>query len=224
LELQDADILDLQNKLLEWFKSNGRDLPWRQTANPFHILLAEKLLQQTRAQPVVIEAYVELVRRYPNPQALACADIVEIEGIIQQLGLHYRAQEMVRLAQEIVLRFGGNVPRTLDDLLDLPGVGDYTGRAVLSFAFGDDVPIVDTNVARFLYRLYGIRGSLPSNPARRKSLLELAARLIPQGYSRDFNLAVLDLCAELCKPRTPLCKECPVSIYCSFCTRVSVSP
>jgi A/G-specific adenine glycosylase len=99
-------------------------------------------------------------------------------------------------------------------LIALPGVGDYSARAVLSFAFGEDVPIVDTNVARFLYRLCGLPGPMPANPARKRSLIELAGELVPAGRAKEFNLAILDLCAQICRPKNPLCTDCPVNLYC----------
>lgn len=206
----------LQQRLLDWFAHNQRDFPWRHTREPYAVLIAEKLLQQTAAKAVVVEAYVSLLNRYPNPLSLASADVTQIAITVRPLGLSYRALELSVLAEALVELHGGAVPSDLKALLALPGVGDYTARAVLSFAYGDDVPVVDTNVARFLYRLYGIPGRLPSNPARKMSLIEIAKTLVPAGKSRDYNLAILDLCALLCKPGEPLCHLCPVRRYCSY--------
>jgi A/G-specific adenine glycosylase len=119
------------------------------------------------------------------------------------------------LARALVREHGGAVPATLEGLLALPGIGDYTARAVLSFAFGQDVAVVDTNVARFLHRLYGLPPPLPPYPARSAGLRRLAHGLLPPGQARAFNLAVLDLCAQVCVPRTPRCAACPIRDHCA---------
>jgi A/G-specific adenine glycosylase len=205
-----------QDSLLTWFAQARRDFPWRSQRDPYAVLIAEKLLQQTAARDVVVRSYEHLLRRYPTPKLLAQARVPDIEDIIRPLGFAYRAVELREMAQSLVARHGGEVPADLGALLALPGVGDYAARAVLSFAFGKDVPVVDTNVARFLYRLYGLLGPQPTNPARKKSLINLAATLVPTGRSKDYNLAVLDLCAAVCKPGVPLCALCPVRTYCMY--------
>ncbi len=130
-----------------------------------------------------------------------------------------RARELKALGQVLVSKYNGRVPRDLDSLLSLPGVGDYAARAVLSFAFSKDVPIVDTNVARFLYRFFGPPGNLPSNPSRNKQLLRLAEELLPSGRSREYNFAILDLCAAVCTPSDPKCHVCPVRDRCMLLRR-----
>lgn len=179
-------------------------------------MVAEKLLQQTAATKAVTEAYTEITRRYPNASALGRAPLRALQRIISPLGFHYRANELKRLAKAILARHAGRIPCELRDLLHLPGVGDYCARAVLAFGFQKDLPIVDTNVARFLYRVFGLRGSLPNNPARNRKLIQLAASLVPQGRARDFNLAVLDLCATVCTASAPDCLRCPLRKECVF--------
>lgn len=205
-----------QAALLGWFSKYRRKFPWRRKSDPYAILIAEKLLQQTAARDVVVQAYRKFLKRYPTPRRLAQAEVTDIEEIIRPLGFTYRAQELKVLGQELLVRHGGAVPCTLPQLLSLPGVGDYAARAVLSFAFSEDVPIVDTNVARFLYRIFGVEGRMPSNPARKKSLIALAATLVPTGRSKEWNLAVLDLCALICTPVKPKCLMCPVREYCAI--------
>jgi A/G-specific adenine glycosylase len=207
---------ELQERLLAWFEHEGRSFPWRSQSSPYAVLVAEKLLQQTAAIDKLVEVYNRIVNTYPNPKLLADADVSTLEDIIQPLGLGYRAKELHDMANELVLRHNGEVPRDLKKLLGLPGIGDYAARAVLSLAFGEDMPVVDTNIARFLYRMFGLEGSLPSNPARKKDLTKLAGRLIPKGRAREFNLALLDLCAKICKPSKPECLECPVQMYCAY--------
>jgi A/G-specific adenine glycosylase len=207
---------EFQLRLLSWFEKERRDFPWRHSSNPFCVLVAEKLLQQTAARSMVVEAYQKILQRYPAPDILASADLADLEEIVRPLGFTYRARDLLAMSKALVEHHGGEVPRDLKALLALPGVGDYAARAVLSFAFGEDVPIVDTNVARFLYRLYGLPGRLPFNPARKKSLIEMAAVLVPLRRSKDWNLAILDECAMICKPAKPLCPQCPVQAFCSY--------
>jgi A/G-specific adenine glycosylase len=214
--LAEESKAELQERLLAWFERRGRNFPWRSQPSPYGVLIAEKLLQQTAAIDKLVEVYNTMMGAYPTPKLLACADISTLEDIIQPLGLGYRAKELRDMANELTVRHNGEVPRDLKELIELPGIGDYTARAVLSLAFGQDIPIVDTNIARFLYRVFGLRGPLPANPARKRGLTELAGRLIPQGRSREFNLALLDLCAEMCKPNKPQCSKCPVRMYCAY--------
>lgn len=206
----------LQSSLLAWFRVSGRRFPWRHTKKPYAVLLAEKLLQQTSVRDSTIHAYNDLLSTYPTPEDLAKADPEQVRILIQPLGLHYRAHELVKLACALHEQYGGHVPNDLKSLLALPGVGDYTARAVLCFAFGQDVPIVDTNVARILYRVFGLTGEMPANPARKKELIALAALLVPQKQSRQFNWALLDLGALICKPSKPLCVNCPINTLCSY--------
>ena len=206
----------LQKSLLDWYAANRRNFPWRNTNNPFEVLLAEKLLQQTKARDIVVSIYTDLLAKYPTPQALMNAGEEELREIIQPLGLAYRASEIKRMAAEIVDLYGGEVPANLEELLNLTGVGDYCARAVLSFAYNQNVAIVDTNVAHFLHRLCGVEESLPANPARKKYLRHLATQLLPENTARDFNLAVLDLCASVCTSQNPKCHTCLLQELCAY--------
>lgn len=209
-------IFNIQEGLFAWFEVSGRSFPWRETKDPYKILIAEKLLQKTSVRPYLVEAYIEIIGKYPTINDLAEAKVEDVLNLVKPLGLHYRAKELINLAQVIQIEHCGIIPRDIESLLRLPGVGDYTARALLCFGFGEDVPIVDTNVARILHRLFDLPGKLSSNPARKKSLIEMAGRLIPQEGARDFNFAVLDLGALLCISTNPLCGDCPLSSFCVF--------
>jgi DNA (cytosine-5)-methyltransferase 1 len=209
-------ITRIQTRLLTWFELNQRDFPWRKTTNPYKIIIAEKLLQQTAATSAVTAAYSELLRDYPTIKELADAKTKDLERVIAPLGLVYRAKELRNLAIYLMAKNSGEIPRSLQELRSLPGLGDYSARALLSFAFGMDVPIVDTNVARLLYRLFGISEPMPQNPARSKRLLTLSGRLVPSGRAREFNLACLDLCSLVCKAREPKCSKCPLVDVCHY--------
>ena len=207
---------ELQKSLIDWYAANQRNFPWRNTDNPFEVLLAEKLLQQTKARDIVVSIYTDLLAKYPTAQEFMNAGVEELRKIIQPLGLAYRATEIKEMATEIVELYGGKVPSNLKDLLNLTGVGDYCARAVLSFAYNQNVPIVDSNVARFLHRLCGIGEPLPANPARKKYLRCLATQLLSENTPRDFNLAILDLCASVCTSQNPKCYACPLQEFCTY--------
>jgi A/G-specific adenine glycosylase len=212
----DDNKTEFQRLLLQWCGNEQRDFPWRNSSSPYHILVAEKLLQQTAARAQVIEAYEELLRRYPTAQTLMAAEVTDLEEIIRPLGLVYRALHLVMMARNLVELYDGSVPTSLKELKALHGIGDYAARAVLSFAFGEDVPVVDTNVIRILYRLYRLEDPVPVNPTRSRRLIELAGSLVPAGRSKEWNLAILDLGALICKSAKPLCPKCPVQEFCEY--------
>lgn len=214
--LDSTKTAKLQKYLLAWFEANRREYPWRETRDPYAVLVAEKLLQQTAVGDRVVKAYEAILALYPSPLSLANAELEHLEEIVFPLGLHYRARELKTLASVLIERCEGVIPDNIGELKALPGVGEYTARAVLSFAYGEDVPVVDTNVARFLYRVFRLDGPVPANPARKKSLIALAGKLLPQGHSKEFNLAILDLCALICTPSNPECNTCPVYSLCEF--------
>jgi len=223
----DPDRLDkYQRTLLAWFHEFRRSFPWRTRRDPYAILVAEKLLQQTKANATVARVYEELLATYPTVRSLGTAPIEQLTELLRPLGLTYRAAELRKLAQQIVDYHDGQTPTTLKELLKLPGIGEYCARAVLSFAYELDFAVIDTNVARLLYRMCSIDGPLPANPARKKVLTTLADSLVPPGRSREYNFAVLDLCAEFCRPRRPRCGECPIRQFCRhYCDKTgSESP
>ncbi len=164
LSLDDqAQVAAFQQAMLLWFAKHERSFPWRNCNNPYFILIAEKLLQQTVARESVIDAWRHITTLYPTPSHLSHADVAVLETYIRPLGFVYRAQELPILAEALLQRHDGEIPDTLAELLALRGVGDYAARAVLSFGFGQDAAIVDVNVARFLYRIFKVDQALPAN-------------------------------------------------------------
>lgn len=204
-----------QVNLLKWYSLYGRNLPWRKTKDPYQILVAEKLLQQTAVRPGLINSYNAIINQYPNINSLANANIKTLSRDMQSLGLHYRSEELLILAQIIRSKHKSEVPRKFDQLMDLPGIGDYITRAILCFAYGKSIPVVDTNVARILFRVFGIKEKSPTNPARNNSLTQLAGTLVPEENVRNYNFALLDLGALICRSRNPICNECPVQEVCT---------
>ncbi|MEL7672992.1 MAG: A/G-specific adenine glycosylase [Chloroflexota bacterium] len=206
----------LHNHLLVWFAQNGRSFPWRQTSDPFLILLAEKLLQQTAARPSVVRAYETIFAIYPTPESLAGADLSFLYSVVAPLGLPVRALELINCARAICENHSGNVPDDLDALRALPGVGEYIARSVLCFAFDMPIAVVDTNIARWLFRIHYIKDELPSNPARHRKLIELAQAHLPDDNAKAWNWAILDLCAAICIARAPNCFDCPLNRSCKY--------
>lgn len=204
------------SRLLEWFRVHGRDFPWRRTRDPYAVLVAEKMLQRTRSEQVA-PVYTRFLERYPDPATLAGAPPEEVEELLEPLGLRWRAKKIWELARAAVQLFGGRIPADRRALLALPGVGEYAASAVLCFAYGEDVPVIDSNVVRVVTRLYGLR---PRGEARRnRTLIEAVNRLhaaVPPGKSREYNWALLDLGATVCLPRNPKCTLCSLRPLCAY--------
>jgi A/G-specific adenine glycosylase len=206
-----VDVDALRDALLTWGAANRRDLPWRRTRDPWRVLVSELMLQQTQA-PRVASKYEAFVARFPT--AWACADAPPAEVIAHWNGLGYnrRAVNLHRCATEIVEHHGGDLPDDLDGLLALPGIGPYTARAVLVFAFERDIGLVDTNAGRFLARAAAGR-ALDRHGAQR-----VADELVPRGQAWAWGQAVFDLGALVCTKRDPRCGECPIAQHCAWHT------
>ena len=201
------DLQLIRRRLLRWYRENGRDFPWRHTRDPWAVLLAELMLQRTRAD-LVVPVYVEVLRRYPTAAALADAQPDDVEALLRPLGyLHRNAR--LRAAAD-ACRDG--VPRTMAALLRVPGVGRYAATATLSFAFGRRLAVIDPSVIRVLDRL-GLGSSLRARPRDDPALWSAATAALPRRGSRKWNYAVLDLGALICRP-TPRCPECPLLQVC----------
>jgi A/G-specific adenine glycosylase len=199
-----------QTRLLKWYRENGRDLPWRRTANPYRILVSEVMLQQTQVDRV-IPKYHEFLEKYPTLNDLAAAEPEEVRKTWYPLGYNIRPYRLHSIACEAVERYGGNIPKKHDDLMSLKGIGRYTAGAVQSFAFNKDAPILDTNVMRVLHRIFVGEG----NPKTQKAKLwALAEETIPKGKGYDFNQALMDFGAMVCTARKPYCLLCPMREFC----------
>ncbi|MEY2968372.1 MAG: A/G-specific adenine glycosylase [Actinomycetota bacterium] len=183
-----------------------REFPWRATRDPWHVLISEVMLQQTNVGRVHprFERFVALA---PTPAACVAVPLADLLVEWQGMGYPRRCRNIQEAARVIVDQYGGVVPRDLEALMALPGIGPYTARAILAFAFGDDAAVVDTNVARVIARLHG-RALKP-----RETQL-LADEMLPRGFARDWNQVIMDFGATLCTARTPGCDECPVSAVC----------
>lgn len=202
-----------RRRVAEWGKSNLRIFPWRSTENPFHILLAEMMLRRTNA-PQVVPIYLETIRRYPDPEALAAAPFEEVIETFRPLGLAWRAENIRRMAEVLTESYGGQVPNTYEELTELPGVGDYVASAVCSFAFNISLPIIDTNTVRVAGRYFGFPTHAESR--RRKPVRDAVTAVTSKTNAREFNMAFLDFASLICKAVNPECPKCPVRQECIY--------
>ncbi len=219
INLSNVMRTSIWDKLIAWFDINGRSFIWRERREPFVVLIAEILLKKTSAN-VVNRFLPRFLDRYSDVHALNNSTFEELEEALAPLGLSaQRGKQLKGLAQALVQLYGGIIPNERDKLLQLPGIGEYTAGAVLSFAYGKPEAIVDTNVARIIIRFYGIE---PSRYEARRSpeVWEQAWRLVSQDSKRSHktNWALLDLGALICKSGKPKCDECPLNSNCAFAT------
>ena len=206
-------IRKFQRALLAWYASHGRDLPWRRTRVPYRVLVSEIMLQQTQVERV-IPKYRQFLRAYPSLRALAAADVDDVRRLWYPLGYNVRPVRLHAIARETMARYGGRLPDEGEALRALPGIGRYTAGALLSFAYGRDAAILDTNVRRVLGRVFfGPRRLARMRGDRR--LWDLAESLVPPGRAYDFNQALMDFGATWCTPRTPRCPRCPMRWFCA---------
>ena len=190
---------------------NGREFPWRQSSNSFHILVAEVLLRRTQAHRVV-GPYLDLIERYPHIRDMAGADVTWLREWFGPLGLVNRAHHLVEAANTILEQHDGDVPKNLSELESLPGLGRYSACAVLCLAHAGAAPMIDESSGRLLRRLLGLSTSGPAYSD--KDLFERAQSLIPRDASRRFNLGLLDIAAAYCHVGSPDCVPCPLRSLC----------
>lgn len=212
--MTDAEKLkrSLNRKLLIWYRRNGRSLPWRETKDPYRIWISEVMLQQTRVD-TVIPYYQLFLKTFPTVDALAGAPLHNVLKVWENLGYYLRARNLHAAAKIIAEKFGGRIPDTIKEIRSLPGIGEYSAGAILSIAHGKALPAVDGNVRRILCRILGIRK--PMDDARgQQQLQKLAAGLVPPRHPGDFNQALMDLGATICKARNPECLRCPLADLC----------
>jgi A/G-specific adenine glycosylase len=210
--LPPAQLKTFQKRLLRWFRAHKRDLPWRASRDPYRIWLAEVMLQQTRIA-AVMPYYDRFLQNLPDVESLADAPITEVLKLWSGLGYYSRARNLHRAAKTIVVQHTGQFPHTLDEALELPGVGTYTAAAVLSIAYDVPLGVVDGNVARVLARLRAIRGDL-REPRRWRELADTARSWLARESPGDWNQALMELGEVICTPQIPRCKICPVSNWC----------
>lgn len=205
--LDEREMSALQVGLLDWWRSNGRDLPWRRTRDPWAVLVSETMLQQTQVARVV-HRWERFLGRFPTVRSCAEAPRADVVDEWSGLGYNRRAVYLHRAAKACVLRFDGALPTTVEDLQTLPGIGPYTARAVLVFAHEQDIGLVDTNAGRFVSR--AVAGEMLTPSAAQAT----ADAAVPPGWGWTWGQAVFDLGARICTKRSPRCGECPIAGQC----------
>jgi len=200
-------------RLLAWYRANGRSLPWRETGDPYHILVSEVMLQQTQVDRV-LPKYHEWLSKYPTLSSLATASEDDVTTTWRPLGYNIRPRRLQWIAREAVARFGGALPSDEQTLLSFKGLGRYTVGAIRSFAFRQRAAILDTNVARVLFRVFVAEGD-PKAHATVRHLWTLSEALVPRKHVFDFNQALMDFGAMVCTARKPLCPACPMRRSCA---------
>lgn len=205
--------MDFSNSLLLWYLQNKRDLPWRNTTNPYSIWLSEIMLQQTRVAQG-LPYFLTFIEAFPTVFDLANADEEQVLKLWQGLGYYSRARNMHKTAQIIAIELDGNFPNNYKDLLKLRGIGEYTAAAIASFAFNEVVPVVDGNVFRVLSRYFDIATDIASSGAK-KEFFTLSKELIPHNNPALFNQAIMEFGALQCTPRNPNCDACIFNTSCA---------
>jgi A/G-specific adenine glycosylase len=205
--------LAFRRRLLAWYDRNGRDLPWRRATDPYQILVSEIMLQQTQVDRV-LPKYHEWLGRFPSLKALAARPVEEAVEAWYPLGYNIRPRRLHSIAREAVAHYDGALPSDERTLLSFKGIGPYTAGAIRSFAFGQRAAILDTNVARVLFRVFVGKGDLKAHAVRRH-LWAVSRALLPRVRVFDFNQALMDFGAMVCPARKPRCPACPMRRSCA---------
>jgi A/G-specific adenine glycosylase len=211
----------IRRRILTWYIQSGRTLPWRGERNPYRILVSEIMLQQTQVSRV-LQKYREFLHRFPTLAALASATRADVVRAWQGMGYNNRAVRLHALARTVLDRYGGELPRDEAGLLQLPGIGSYTARAICSSAFGSATSVVDVNIRRVLSRAFW-RGTSAATLQPVADVDHMAAILLPPRRAYDWNQALMDLGATVCTARAPRCPECPIRLLCKSRTRMGLS-
>ena len=202
----------VQTQLLDWFSANARDLPWRRSRDPYAILVAEVMLQQTQVDRV-LPYYHAFLERFPTVRALAAAPTGEVIKAWAGLGYNRRAVNLQRTARHVAEELGGVFPRDIEGLRGLPGVGPYTAGAIACFAFEQDVAFIDTNMRRVLHRLF-VGVDVPRPQVADREVLRLAEAALPIGRGWAWNQGLMEFGALQCTARRPACVVCPLQLWC----------
>lgn len=211
--IDDFPVEEIRSNLLKWWESTGqRHFPWRDTHDPFKILIAEILLHRTKAEQVV-PLYRAFFEKYPDIHSIVQSSPDDLAEMLYSAGLHWRWKLLHSMAIDIETRFNGRIPFNFEDLTSLPGVSNYIASAVRCFARGYPDILLDTNTIRVSSRVFGV----PATDSSRRSRLfrEILEGLMGEAHCRDFNFSLIDFAAKVCRPR-PIHTQCPITEYCSY--------
>ena len=204
------------DQLLNWYRENGADLPWRRQPTPYQVWLSEVMLQQTQVE-TVIPYFMRFVRAFPTIEALAAAPLDDVLKLWEGLGYYSRARNLHRAARIVVNERAGAMPSTVEELLKLPGIGRYTAGAIASIAFGRAAAVVDGNVIRVFTRLLDMRDDI-NQAATQETLWRLSDEWLPAQDAGEYNQALMELGQRVCRSKQPLCSACPIQAHCRACS------
>lgn len=208
------DPKKFQKTLIDWFQSDGKTYPWRETTDPWHILISEVMLQQTQVSTVLNKHFfTNFIKQFPTPASIASASEQEILSAWEGLGYYRRVRNLQKAAIAICENHDGIFPTDYDEILALPGIGKYTAGAVSSFAYDLPQPIVDANVARVFSRLFDYHERVDSS-AGQKQLWQWAEELLSPQKPRSYNSALMELGQQTCTNKTPKCSDCVIQAFC----------
>jgi A/G-specific adenine glycosylase len=213
--------MNFSKSLIQWYLQNKRDLPWRNTIDPYFIWLSEIMLQQTRVAQG-LPYFLRFTEAFPTVFDLAKADEEQVLKLWQGLGYYSRARNLHKTAQQVAFEYNGEFPKSYAELLKLKGIGDYTAAAIASFAYNESVPVVDGNVYRVLSRYFEVETDIASSSAK-KEFTQLAAELLPKGEANLFNQAIMEFGALQCVPKNPDCPNCIFSDSCAALQKKKVA-
>jgi A/G-specific adenine glycosylase len=201
-----------RSRLLRWYQSHHRNLPWRQIRDPYRIWISEVMLQQTQVD-TVIPFYRKFLKRFPTIRSLARADLSDVLKVWEGLGYYARARHLHKAAKLLVAEHGGKLPNNYADLRRIPGIGDYTAAAISSIVFGEPAAVLDGNARRVMARWIALRDDVAATESQ-KLLTAAAQQNLDRRQPGDWNQAVMELGATICLPRNPRCGDCPVAFSC----------
>lgn len=190
-----------------------RNFPWRQYSDPYRIMIAEFMLHRTRA-PQVVPIYEAFIEKYPGVESLAKANEKDIKKVTEHLGLHWRSSHFIKAARYVIEHFNGDFPDNREDLKRIPGVGDYVAGAILTICFNKHEHVIDSNIARFINRFYGL--NLKGEIRRKKQIIEMAKQLFNTNEPGTFLFSILDFTFEICKALKPDCLNCIINVKCKY--------
>ncbi len=212
MKLEEKFKSTFNEKLLDWYQKCKRDLPWRRTSDPYKIWVSEVMLQQTQVEQV-LPYYAKFLEAFPDIKSVATAPLPDILKIWEGMGYYARTRNVKMAADIIVNEYTGQIPRTHDELIKIPGIGPYTAAAIASIAFNETYPVVDGNVMRVLARLLKIEDP-PNKKGIKSKFVQAAKNLMPETRAGDFNQAMMELGALVCTPHKPKCPQCPINFFC----------
>ena len=208
---QSSTVNEISDKLIDWWKHDGRDFPWRHSKNPYMILIAELMLHRTRASQVE-SIYSSFIYKYPKLEDLLAAQDDDICNFLKPLGLNWRIGSIIELIKELKEVYHGKIPVSKQALIYLSGVGDYVASAIRCFAYGFPEIVVDTNTSRVVSRLIGFQET--GEMRRKKEVREAYREILDTEKPSEFNYALLDLGALICTPSNQNCHMCPIKKWC----------